>query len=421
MLVTRILIIVSDWNGAMIWPGGIAEYIYSLTDSLISLGDQVAMLAVVRDDEKDGIGIRKSSDVAVIPFAMHKDKKPVNPLGRKIVSMLEALRCVSPAMRRLLLRSSLFRASSDAIGNMRRVLSEYRPDVVIFGHMDVKLYPLAQCLLDHKVPYGIIAHDSEIRQAAKKRLNDLALRGTMLRGSSWIAANSRHTQSIAESWRVPPGRISIIYPPISHEAMIQSGHANAGSGHRQYLTIVSICRLVRGKGIDLVLRALKTLRDREIPFRYLIGGDGSQKASLQLMVQEFGLQDQVELLGSVDGQKKWDLLRKADVFAMPSRVDPAIPWQEGFGIALVEAAAFGIPAVASTSGGIPDAVIDGETGILVSEESPEEIAEALTLLYRKPEVRRGLGQTARQRARKQFSPEAIAAQFQELAGSAVRG
>ena len=102
------------------------------------------------------------------------------------------------------------------------------------------------------------------------------------------------------------------------------------------------------------------------------------------------------------------------------RFEPSIQWQEGFGIALVEAAAFGLPAIGSTSGGIPEAVIDGETGILVPEESPQRIADALTLLYRDPEIRLRMGKAGRVRARSQFSPEAIAANFRNEFAKAAR-
>jgi glycosyltransferase involved in cell wall biosynthesis len=108
-----------------------------------------------------------------------------------------------------------------------------------------------------------------------------------------------------------------------------------------------------------------------------------------------------------------------DVFVTPSRFDPTLPWREGFGIAFIEAAAFGLPAVASKSGGIPEAVVDGETGMLVPEESASGIADALTFLCRNPEIRLKMGTAARERARRQFSSCAIAAQFKEEILNAV--
>lgn len=133
-----------------------------------------------------------------------------------------------------------------------------------------------------------------------------------------------------------------------------------------------------------------------------------------------GLRDKIHFQGGVQGESKWRLLRQGNVFVMPSRCEPTIPWQEGFGIAFVEAAAFGVPAVGSRSGGIPDAVVDGETGILVPEESPGDLADALIFLYQNPEARRRMGAAARERARSQFSPEVIAAQFRELINVSAR-
>jgi glycosyltransferase involved in cell wall biosynthesis len=83
-------------------------------------------------------------------------------------------------------------------------------------------------------------------------------------------------------------------------------------------------------------------------------------------------------------------------------------------------AAFGVPAVGSRSGGIPDAVVDGGTGILVPEESPDDPADALTFFYREPATRREMGIAARERAMRQFSPKVIAARFREEASIAVR-
>jgi phosphatidylinositol alpha-1,6-mannosyltransferase len=235
----------------------------------------------------------------------------------------------------------------------------------------------------------------------------------MLKGAGWIAANSRHTKSLLEAWRIPSGRVKIVHPPISEEAMRESAVLEPVVRKDDGLSLVTICRLVKGKGIDIVLRALKILAARGIPYRYVIGGEGPERGFLEALVDELGLGGRVHFKGSVVGEEKWRLLRNGDVFVMPSRLDSTISWQEGFGIAFVEAAAFGVPAVGSRSGGIPDAVVDGETGILVPEESPSELADALTFLYRNPEIRNEMGRAARERARREFSPRAVALRFRE--------
>jgi len=278
-------------------------------------------------------------------------------------------------------------------------------------------------LLQHRRPYGIIAHGCEICRLPTKKKNEFVIRETMLQGANWIAANSRHTKSLVEMQGIPAERIKIVHPPMSEEAISESAVFEPAPKKDEDFRLVSICRLVKGKAVDLVLRALKILAARGIPYRYVIGGDGRERGSLEALVDELGLRDRVHFKGSVEGQAKWSLLRDADVFVMPSRFDPAFPWpwRESFGIAFAEAAAFGVPAVGSTSGGIPDVVVDGETGILVPEDSAQDLADALTLLYQKPEIRKQMGVAARERARRQFSPTAIAARFrEEVLGAAQR-
>ncbi len=413
METNHFLFIVSDWRGAMIWPGGTAIYIDSLMRSLMSLGDTVKVLAVVEPDEKERIGFLETYEPWIIPFQLAHDDKPVNWLGRKCVSLLEILRCLSPNCRRVLERASFFGASTASIAKLERLLSEEKPTTIVFGYLDVKLYALALSLRERQRPYGIIAHDSEVYRFPNNKKNDLVKRGMMLKGASWIAANSRHTKSLLEAWKVASGKVKIVHPPISEEAIRESAVLEPMFRKDNGLSLVTVCRLVKGKGIDIVLRALKILAARGIPYRYVIGGEGPERRFLEAFVDELGLGDSVHFQGSVVGEEKWRLLRNGDVFVMPSRLDSTIPWQEGFGIAFVEAAAFGVPAVGSRSGGIPDAVVDGETGILVLEESPLDLADALTFLYRKPEIRKEMGRAARERARREFSPSAIAVRFRE--------
>lgn len=413
METNRFLFIVSGWQGAMIWPGGTAMYIDSLVRSLMSVGDTVKVLAVVQPGEKEPIGLLETHEPWVIPFQLAHDDKPANWLGRKCVSFLEILRCLSPRCRRVLERASFFEASTASIARLEELLSQEQPTTIVFGYLDVKLYALALSLLERQRPYGIIAHDSEIYRSPNHKKNDLVKRGMMLKGASWIAANSRHTKSLIEAWRIPVGRGKIVHPPVSEEVILESAVLGPTFREDNSLSLVTICRLVKGKGIDIVLRALKILAERGIPYRYVIGGEGPERRFLESLVDELGLRDRVHFQGSVVGKEKWQVLRNSDVFVMPSRLDSTIPWQEGFGIAFVEAAAFGLPAVGSRSGGIPDAVVDGETGILVAEESPSDLADALTLLYQKPEIRREMGRAGRERARREFSPTAIASRFRE--------
>jgi phosphatidylinositol alpha-1,6-mannosyltransferase len=407
MNTNNFLFVASDYKPQ---PGGRADYIDNLARGLISLGNRTRVLAVVQPHQKERLAFLEKYEEWVIPFQVVHDERPKNWVGNKFVSLLEIVRCLSPKARRVLERTSFFRASADSVTRLERVLTKEKPTMVVFGHLDMRLYPFALCLLERELPYGILAHGLDFPHLPNRK-NDLIRRGSMLKGAKWIAANSRYTKSLVEIWGLPRSRIRIVHPPIAEEAIRLS--ANLEPVHRDgnELNLVTLCRLVKGKGIDIVLQALRILTARGIPYLYLIGGEGIERKFLEALVDELGLRSRVRFLGYTTGEEKWGLLRNSDVFVMPSR--PESNWVEGFGIAFIEAAAFGLPAVGTREAGIPDAVVDGETGILVPRESPEDLAEALTFLYRNPEKRREMGRAGMERARRQFSPTAIAAHFQD--------
>ena len=392
-------------------PGGRADYIDNLARGLIKCGNRTRVLAVVQPHQKERLAFLKQYEDWVIPFELVHDERPQNWVGSKFVSLLEILRCLSPRARRVLEKTSFFRPSAESIGRLQKVLAKENPSMIVFGHLDMRLYPYALYFLERRLPYGIIAHESEIYPFRNRR-NEFVRRGAMLRGAQWIAANSRHTKSLVEMWGLPASRIKIVHPPICEEATSARVDLKPARKTNDELNLVTICRLVKPKGIDTVIRAIKILDTKGVPCRYVIGGDGAERIFLEALIDELGLKTRVHFRGHVAEQEKWRLLQDSDVFVMPSRVDPKTQ-HEGFGIAFMEASAFGLPAVGSRGGGIPDAVLHGETGLLVPQDSPEELAEALAFLYRNPEERMQMGRIGRERARTQFSPAAIAAHFQE--------
>ena len=179
-----------------LWLGGIASYIESLAHGLMSLGDAVRLLAVFRPDERVPTHFLQEHESWSSPFQLVRENRPTNWLLRKSVSLLDILRCLSPTCRRVLEKTSLFKASKDAIVRFERLLSQEKPTVIVFGNFDERLYPLALPLLERHLPYGIIAHGCEICRPVKRKRTDLVQREILLKGASWIAANSHHTKSL---------------------------------------------------------------------------------------------------------------------------------------------------------------------------------------------------------------------------------
>jgi glycosyltransferase involved in cell wall biosynthesis len=391
-------------------PGGIAEYIDNLARGLIQRGKKVRVLAVVETHENERIKFLDNYEDWVSPFPVVYDKRPQNWLANKFVSVLEIVRCLSPAAKHVLDRSHFFRSSALATAQLEELLTKENPKVIVFGTLNIKLYPLVLFLLEKRLPYGIIAHDVEVYRS-RGRINDLIRKGIMLREASWIAANSRHTKGLLEAWGIPSGKMKIVHPPISEQAIRQSKGGYLATEDKEY-KLITIARLVKSKGIDTVLQALRILDERAIPYRYIIGGDGPERKYLEGLAEELGMKNKVHFLGYIKDEEKWSLLRNSDLFVMSSRVSHN-DHHEGFGLVFLEAAAFGVPAVGSQSGGIPEAVLHGETGLLVPQESPKSLAEALVFLYDNPDTRRAMGKAGMKRALSQFSPTAIADHFQK--------
>lgn len=153
-------------------------------------------------------------------------------------------------------------------------------------------------------------------------------------------------------------------------------------------TILYLGRLKRYKGVNLILEALPRLHDRGILARLLVAGKGDHLEMLQELTSRLGLGDTVEFLGYVSEEEKIRLLQRSWLHVLTSP-------KEGWGISILEAAACGTPTVASRSPGLRDAVLDGETGLLVPHADRAALSDALETLLTDRALRRKMGVQAR--------------------------
>lgn len=165
--------------------------------------------------------------------------------------------------------------------------------------------------------------------------------------------------------------------------------------------LLSVSRLEPRKGVDQVIRALPDLVRQFPKLVYYVGGGGADLARLEALTQQLGMQSHVRFLGFVPEALKPALYEAVDVFAMPVRRDGDSV--EGFGIVYMEAAYFGIPALAGSEGGAVDAVLDEKTGLIVDGLDTAAIAAQLLRLLGDDALRRKLGAAARARARSEFA------------------
>jgi phosphatidyl-myo-inositol dimannoside synthase len=142
--------------------------------------------------------------------------------------------------------------------------------------------------------------------------------------------------------------------------------------------VVCVSRLMARKGQDVLLRALPVIRESVPDAALLLVGGGPLRGDLERYVDRAGLREHVVLTGSVATAEMPEYFGAGDVFAMPCRTRLGGLDVEGLGMVFLEAAASGLPVVAGRSGGAPDAVRDGDTGVVVDGRSLDAVANAVT-------------------------------------------
>lgn len=145
---------------------------------------------------------------------------------------------------------------------------------------------------------------------------------------------------------------------------------------REPFTIVCVGSLAGYKGQRYLIDACARLRDRRIPFRCLLVGEGDDRPRLEEQIRQLELEQQVTLMGALPRHRVSEVVRQADVVALPSVVMPNGK-MEGIPMALMEALASEVPVVATSISGIPELVHDGETGLLVPQRDAAALADAL--------------------------------------------
>ena len=190
---------------------------------------------------------------------------------------------------------------------------------------------------------------------------------------------------------LPPGVDTDRFEPDS----VARAEMRARYGLGERPVIVCVSRLVPRKGQDMLIRALPAIRDRVDGATLVIVGGGPYRTRCTGSLAKFGVAEHVVFTGGVPGDELPAHHAMADVFAMPCRTRGAGLDVEGLGIVYLEASATGVPVVAGRSGGAPESVLDGETGLVVDGWDVGAIAAAVSELLADPERAAQMGAAGR--------------------------
>jgi len=181
-------------------------------------------------------------------------------------------------------------------------------------------------------------------------------------------------------------------------------------GHDGGPVVVTVSRLVRRKGHDVLLRAWAQVLSRVPDARLVIVGDGPLRRSLAEQAARH-YPGSVTVTGPVSDAELPSYYAAADVFVLPCRDDRRGLQTEGLGLVTLEAAAAGLPVVVGRSGGSPESLRPGETGLLIDARTPDAVAAALLHLLENPRLARAMGEAGRRWVERTWSWDAAAARL----------
>jgi phosphatidylinositol alpha-1,6-mannosyltransferase len=231
----------------------------------------------------------------------------------------------------------------------------------------------------------VLAHGQEFLDTGKKSNR---IRKALQR-SDLVVASSKMTADLVTQV-APDSSVKVVYPTYMLNTPMNFEHTE-----NPVLEILTLCRIDERKGIIQSLHALEIAAKNGVNFRWKIAGSGPLLEKLKDELEQSQIKENVVLLGRVDDKLKGKLLSNSDLFLMPSyQVGKSL---EGFGISYIEAASYGIPAIAGDVGGAPEAVINQQTGWCVDGRNSEEIAEAISEAYNNPTLRKAMGFNAHKR------------------------
>lgn len=381
--------------------GGIASYVDALGGELVRQGHRVTVLAQGRASsirEERGMMVLRTP-LGSLHWYLYRLRAP--SIGVLPVRQLEWSRSLRREMDRIMARHPIDIVEGHETGVL--FLSghlEHLPPLVVRFHGD------------HQVFARYSGEPITLGDRLSRRLQRYAWE----RAAAASAPSARHAAEIAGELGWSPDRVRVIPNPICPWLLDRAGAREPDRGTQRPGAVLYAGRIQRSKGTLSLLQSVP-LVTRAVPtVEYVIAGgrhSSIDDRTLEAALGSTRVRDRVRLLGHVPRHDLPGLYRRAQIFVMPS-------YYETFSISVVEAMAFGLPVVATGTGGLPEVVLDGVTGILVPPGDSVALSEALIQLLQDAGLRRRLGNAGRERALAEFTVQRAVAATLDLYASLPR-
>ncbi|CAB4596172.1 MAG: glycosyltransferase [Actinobacteria bacterium] len=258
----------------------------------------------------------------------------------------------------------------------------------------------------HEVWWARMPLFSALLRRIGAQADQMTYLGEFTRGA---VANALLREDHSKLVHLPPGVDLTRFIPAAKSLELQKKWGIEGAP-----VIVSIGRLVPRKGSDQLIKAMPEILKQFPKSKLLLVGTGNYQKRLEKLVHNLKVQDSVIFTGRVAHESLPAYYRLGDIFAAPCRSRYGGLEVEGLGIVYLEASACGVPVIAGKSGGAPDAVLDGKTGLLVNGRDQHEISGALIKLLADEKLRAQMGSAGRVWMEQLWSWEGIGTRFEEI-------
>ena len=250
-------------------------------------------------------------------------------------------------------------------------------------------------------PYIVLIHGAELLDPGRPWLRPL--KTAILEKADAVIAGSHHTAEILAQQNIHCARLEVIHygNPLEGQAVAQTRTAKLENQLSEIPRLLCMHRLVPRKGTALLIQVMAKLIDR--PWTLDIVGRGEEERALRAQVEKLGLSERITFHAPVDSDRKVAMMSAASLFILPSLPPEGNNHFEGLGLTLLEAQSLRVPVLAANTGGIPEAVKDGVTGILFRAGDAEDLRVKLETILAAPEQLLALGKDGPEWVRSHFS------------------
>jgi glycosyltransferase involved in cell wall biosynthesis len=267
---------------------------------------------------------------------------------------------------------------------LKRLLNEIKPDIL---HMHYLAPLIAPAILRFK-PFVVSVWGADIvgeTGLAKDHWRMRFLKRLVLRHADAVLASSRFlANATCQYAKFPEERVPVYYWGVDLQ-QFPPAQISKKNGKNDQIVIGFVKHLVPKYGVEYLLRAIPVVRKKYPMIKILLLGEGTLRQALEKLAADLDIADVVHFLGPISHAQVPKYLEQMDIFVMPSVYE-----SETFGVAAVEAQAMGIPVIATKVGGVPEAVADGVTGILVPPRNSDALAEAIIRLIEDNDLRESM-------------------------------